>query len=274
LTKENKQVHRSSVESYNMDMRFGIRRWQILALILMSLVAKPMLACEPVVPFMQVMMPALALSGSILVLAMAVVLKSVLFAVFERRLARPAAAWRMFLGNVLTSFVGLLVAVMIASAPSFWLIGAPLVCALCWLPARRLVKAAPLPWLARRSPTALAGVMTGAMVASCILFMAGQGALETHQHVLYWIIKLAAIFLALLASMTLTTVWEEWAIWRLSSRPEGTGFFASVLRANLYVLLFVMAVPAVLILPKRLHSPDFLAHRHNAAVNQASASAR
>jgi hypothetical protein len=74
-------------------------------------------------------------------------------------------------------------------------------------------------------------------VASCILFMAGQGALETHQHAFYWIIKLVAIFLALVASMTLTTVWEEWAIWRLSSRPEGTGFFKSVLRTNLYVLL-------------------------------------
>jgi len=90
--------------------------------------------------------------------------------------------------------------------------------------------------LARRSPAALAGAMTGAMVASCILFMAGRGALETHQHAVYWIIKLAAIFLALLASMTLTTVWEEWVIWRLSSRPEGTGFLASVLRANLSTL--------------------------------------
>jgi hypothetical protein len=244
-------------------------RRSILLLVGVSVVvANPASACEPVVPFMQVMMPALALSGSIVVLAMAVVLKSVLFAVFERRLTRPAAAWRMLLGNVLTSFVGLLVAVMIASAPSFWLIGAPLVCALCWLPTRRLVKAAPLPWLARRSPAALAGAMTGAMVASCILFMAGRGALETHQHALYWIIKLAAIFLALLASMTLTTVWEEWVIWRLSSRPEGTGFFASVLRANLYVLLLVMAVPAVLILPKRLKSPDFIAKRHHTMASQ------
>ena len=244
-------------------------RLSILLLVGVSVfAANPALACEPVVPFMQVMVPALALSGSILVLAMAVVLKSVLFAVFERRLPRLRAAWRMFLGNVLTSFVGLLVAVMIASAPSFWLIGAPLVCALCWLPTRRLVKAAPLPWLARRSPAALAGAMTGAMVASCILFMAGRGALETHQHALYWLIKLAAIFLALLASMTLTTVWEEWAIWRLSSRPEGTAFFGSVLRANLYVLLFVMAVPAVLILPKRLKSPEFIAKRHHTMVSQ------
>jgi len=254
-------------------MRLGSRRFQILGLMLMILAAKPAQACEPVVPFIQVMVPALALSGSILVLVAAVVLKSALFAFFERRLPRLRAAWRMLLGNVLTSFVGLLVAAMIAT-PVSALFGAPLVIFLCWLPARRLVKAAPLTWLARRSPAALAGGMTGALMFSCILFAVGQGVLETHHLALYWIIKLAAILVALLASITLTTVWEEWVIWRLSSRPDGTGFFATVLRANLYVLLLVMAVPAVLILPKRLHSPDFLVHRHNAAVTQASVSTR
>ena len=236
------------------------------------LLAKPALACEPVVPFVQAMVPALALSGSILLLAAAVMLKSVLFAVFERRLPRLRAAWRMFLGNVLTSFVGLVVAVMIGSAPSFWLVAVPLVCGLCWVPSRRLVKAAPLTWLAGIPPAVLAALMTGAMVASCIFFMAGQGALESHQHALYWTIKLAAIFLALLPSVTMTTVWEEWVIWRLSSRPEGTKYFASVLRANLYVLLLVMLVPAVLILPKRLRSPDFTAQKHNTASSQTASS--
>lgn len=169
-------------------------------------------------------------------------------------------------------FVGLFVAVMIASAPSFWFIGAPLVGVLCWLPSRRLVKAAPLAWLGRMSPGALAAAMTGAMVASCIFFIAGRGALEAHQHAAYWTIKLIAIFLALSSSITLTTVWEEWVIWRLSSRPDGTGFFAAALRANLYVLLLVMAVPAVLILPKRLKSPDFYAQRHHTVAIQATSS--
>ena len=252
-------------------MRFRSPRFQILALISMTFIARPTLACEPVVPFMQVMVPALALSGSILVLIAAVVLKSLLFASFERRLPRLHAAWRMFLGNVLTSFVGLVVAVMIAGAPALWLVAVPLVCGLCWIPSRRLVKAAPLTWLARITPAVLAGVMTGAMVASCIFFMAGQGALEAHQHALYWTIKLAAIFLALLPSVTMTTVWEEWAIWRLSSRPERTGYFATVLLANLYVLLLVMLVPALMILPKRLHSPEFIA-KHNTVSSQTASS--
>ena len=244
---------------------------QLLLLGISLLAAKPVLACEPVLPFMQVMVPALALSGSALVLLFAVVLKSALFAFFERRIPRLRAAWRMFLGNVLTSFVGILVVVMIASAPAIWLVGIPVVYLLCWLPSKRLVRAAPLAWLARTSPAALAGIMTCALLASCILFIAGRGAIETHQLVLYWIIKLAAIFLALLASITLTTVWEEWVIWRLSSRPAGTAFFASALRANLYVLLFVMLVPAALIFPKRLHSPDFLVQRHHATVGQTAA---
>jgi len=245
--------------------------YRFLLLAASLLVASPALACEPDVPFMQVMVPALALTGSIFVLVAAVIVKSVLFAVFERRLPRLHAAWRMFLGNVLTSFVGLLVAVMIASGVGVWLVGVPLVCILCWLPSRRLVRVAPVAWLARTSPAGLAGMMTSALLASCILFMVGQGAIRSHQLTLYWIIKLIAIFLALLASVTLTTVWEEWVVWRLSSRPEGKGFFVSVLRTNLYVLVLVMVVPAALILPKRLKSPDFLAKRPSATVAQRSA---
>lgn len=252
-----------------MSMTRGCRFFGLVA---MLTVAGRAQACEPVLPFIQVVAPTLALSGSMLVLAVAVVVKSALFAFFERRLPSLAAAWRMFLGNVLTSLVGVLVAGMIGSGP-LWLVGVPLVWLLCWLPSRRLVKAAPLAWLSRTSPAVLAVIMTSALLASCILFGVGQVAIMAHQLLLYWIMKLVAIFLALLASVTLTTVWEEWVIWRLS-RPEGAGYFVSVLRTNLYVLVLVMAVPAVLILPKRLKSPDFLAKRASTAVAQTSAQSR
>jgi hypothetical protein len=118
----------------------------------------------------------------------------------------------------------------------------------------------------------LAGIMTAALLASCILFMVGQDAINAHQLAFYWVVKVVAIFLALFASVGLATIWEEWAIWRLSSGPAGTGFFASVLRANLYVLILVMAVPAALILPKRLKSPDFLARRHMVVAGKESRS--
>jgi len=217
-------------------------------------------ACEPVVPFILTVAPALAFSGSLLMLGLAVLVKSALFTVFERRLPRFRAAWRMFVGNILTSFVGVLVAAMIGSGPAF-LIGVPVVFLLCWLPARRLVKVAPLSWLTHVVPGMLAFIMTCALLASCILFGLGQEAITAHRFALYWTMKLVAISLALAASVTLTTVWEEWVIWRLSSRPEGKGFFTSVLRTNLYVLVLVMAVPAAIMLPKRLKNPHFLAHR-------------
>lgn len=222
-------------------------------------------ACEPVLPFVQAVEPTIALSSCVLVLIIAVVFKSALFSVFERRLSLIRAAWRMFLGNILTSFVGVLVAVMIGNGAA-WFVGVPVVFALCWSPARRLVKVSPKIWLTRVSPLALAGVMTGALLVSCMLFAAGQEAIQARHLQRYWLIKLAAIFLALLASVTLTTIWEEWAIWRLSSRPENTNYFPTVLRANLYVLLFVMAVPAILILPKRLKSSDFLAKRSESGI--------
>jgi len=250
------------MDSMTYPLRNGTSRARhLLALGLLLIVSGPAFGCEPVVPFLQVMVPALALSKSILVLALAVLAKSALFAIFERRLPPLLAAWRMFLGNVLTSFIGLLVATMIASGP-VWIVGAPMAFLLCWLPARRLVKQAPLLWFSRRYPATLAAIMTVAFLASCILFMVAQGVIIAHQLALYWVIKVIAIFLALFASVGLTTIWEEWAIWRLSSRPEHGGFFASVLRTNLYVLILVMAVPAARILPKRLKSPDFLAKRH------------
>ena len=216
---------------------------------------------------MQVVAPALALSGSLLALAFVVLLKSALFAIFERRIPRFRAALFMMLGNVLTSFIGLVAAAMIGSG-AVWLVGVPIVFVLCWLPARRLVEVAPLPWLARRSPGGVAALMTAALVASCFLFMMGQGAILANRLALYWAIKLVAVYLALIASIALTTIWEEWAIWRLSSRPEDTAFFVPVLRSNLYVLVLIMAVAAGLMLPKRLKSPDFLAKRAAVSVAQ------
>src|SRR2546423_12991328 len=109
-----------------------------IMVVLFSLAA-PALACEPIVPFMQVVAPTLALSGSLAALAVAVIVKSCLFAFFERRIPRLRAALLMFLGNILTSFIGLLTAAMIGSG-GVWFIGVPFVFVLCWLPAQRLVK--------------------------------------------------------------------------------------------------------------------------------------
>ena len=71
------------------------------------LIANPAMACEPVVPFMQVMVPALALSGSILVLIVAVVLIGNIIP-HPREHALGATAAALFGYVVLHAGIGLL----------------------------------------------------------------------------------------------------------------------------------------------------------------------
>ena len=122
-------------------------------------------------------------------------------------------------------------------------------------------------------PVGLAGMMTSAQLASCILFMVGQGAIRSHQLALYWIwiIKLITIFLALLASVTLTTVWKNGSAGGSARARRAKGFSCPSSARICYILALVMVVPAALILPKRLKSPDFLAKRPSTTVAQRSA---
>ncbi|ABF43757.1 hypothetical protein Acid345_4758 [Candidatus Koribacter versatilis Ellin345] len=246
---------------------------RIVTLGTMLLITQPALACEPVIPFIMTTVPALGLH-SLWVLAGAVAVKCVLFTRFERRLPSGRAAWGMFVGNIYTTFLGILVAGLIGSASDLiiWMIAAPIVFGLCWLPARRLIAESRVPSPSSRGGAA--ALLTTAFFVSCYLFLIGQVAIDTRQLVVYWIVKIAAISIALFASVSLTTIWEEWTVWRVNSRPEGVSYFPSVLRTNLYVLILVLLVPAAINLPKRLHSPDFLTRRHATTTAQTIAPKR
>ncbi len=245
---------------------------RILLASVLLMAATPAQACEPVIPFIHAVVP-FTLAGSLFVLLVAVLGKSVLFPFFERRLPPIRAGGLMFLANILTSFIGVLVAAMIGSG-DVWLFGVPVVYMVCLLPARRLVAAGPWRWLKKTSSWGLAALMTMVLLASCILFAVSQGAIHERRLAVYWTMKVSAIFLAMLASVTLTTVWEEWVIWSAASRVPGTQFLGSVLRTNLYILILVLVVPAAQMLPKRLKSPNFLARHLPAAVVAVHGAAR
>jgi hypothetical protein len=165
----------------------------------------------------------------------------------------------MFAGNLLTTFIGLLAAGLIGTVPMAWFMTAPIVWVLCIPAARRLTRAAPSPWIARLRPSGIAALMTGALVASCLLFGFAQGSINSHRLDLYWALKIAAIYLALLASITLTALWEEWTVWRLSrSEPTDSAFVQPAIRSNLIVFFGIALYGAIIILPSRLKSADFL----------------
>lgn len=235
------------------------------------LCAWPAVACEPIVPFFRAAGGPAALGGSTVALVLAVAVKCVVFAALQKRLSFARGALFMFIGNVLTTFIGALAAALVASSLPIWLSTLPIVWALCLPAARRMTFAAPGSWLARRAPATLAALMTVAFAVSCFMFILAQGAIYAEQLALYWTVKFAAVFIALLVSIALTAFWEEWVVWRLTgSNDSDLSFVVPAIRSNLVVFFGVALYAAILIIPSRLKAHDFLVHLHSPAARGAS----
>jgi len=64
--------------------------------------------------------------------------------------------------------------------------------------------------------SAIAGILTLMFFVSCIMFVIGREAVDDHNMALYWMIKIVAVGLGLIASVFMTVLWEEWAVWSLN----------------------------------------------------------
>jgi len=255
-------------------------KWLKIASLVVVIVAftETARACEPILPFIKVVGGPGVLASSWIVLVAAVVIKSIIFSALQKKLSFVRASLFMVAGNVLTTFIGVIAAVLIGSGP-FFVIGALIVWPLCVMPARRMLTVVNRPWLKRFTPTGLAGAMALALVVSCFFFAVSSFFVDSNQLVVYWICKLGAVYIALIVSILLTSFWEEWVIWKLSQCPtDYTGYVQPVIRANLVVLACVMLFAAGVMLPKRLKSPNFLVnlglihHKNLAVKNQLSRS--
>ncbi len=215
-------------------------------------------ACEPILPFIKVVGGPWALTNSWMILLVAVVIKSVIFSALQKKLGFVRGLLFMIAGNVLTTFIGVVAAVLIGSGPMF-VIGVLIVWPLCLMPAGRFLAVVKHPWLKRFTPGSFAGIMVLALAASCFLFAISSAFIDSNHLIIYWIWKLAVIYLALIVSILLTAFWEEWVIWKFSHCPaDYAGYIQPVMRANLVVLLCVMFFAAGVTLPQRLKSPNFL----------------
>lgn len=216
-------------------------------------------ACEPVLPFVKMLGGPALLMNSVVGLVAAVLFKALAFGWFQKSLSFARGTAYMLAGNFLSTCVGLLAAILVGSAPGIWLVGIPIVFGLCLVPAGRVAKGSPYKWLSKLSAGGLATVMSVMLFTSCILFIVAGEGIGDGKKWEYWLVKLLAVYLALLVSICLTSFWEEWVIWKLSGAKEAEFVFVKpVLRANLLVLLGIMMVAAAIMLPKRLKSPDFL----------------
>lgn len=214
--------------------------------------------CEPILPLARAMGGPAWMGESVLWLAAAVIIKCVVFMRLERRLTWTQAVGFLVAGNVLSTLVGVLVAVA-ASGIAAFCIGLPLIYALSVSPAGRLVGISGREPVRGFNPMFVALAAPALLVVTWVLFAVAQGFLNAEQLPLYWATKLAYLLIALLVSLGLTTFWEEWVVARLAGRAGHPGnFLVPVFRAN-YVALAVVALgAAVRVMPARLRGEHFL----------------
>lgn len=219
--------------------------------------------CEPIVPMFQLlagssMAGAPLLTYSALWLAVAVILKSAVFAYLEPRIPRKQAAGWMFTGNIISTIPGVFTAFS-AGMPMLILPTFPAMFFLGWVVKRRMDRLG-VPTDRRISGVAVATYFCVAYLVSLFLCAGGIAMAEgkTVQPA-YWAIKLLYVTLLAVTGLLMSSLLEEAVIARLARPTLGnTSFFHSVVRANYVTLGFILLVAAIKILPSRWNSPNFL----------------
>lgn len=218
-------------------------------------------ACEPIIPLTHLMSgsnavgPALIMKSAIW-LAVAVLLKSTAFILFERRLPWSTAFLFMLIANILSTIPGLLTSLF---AGSIALVALPIIFVMGLLAQRRLISLK----LERGDPNPklrwVSFAFTLTYFASLIMFYMASEVADPRHAAQYWFLKLTFTTSAVLLGLAISAILEEYAIARLAAKSVGrSSFYTSVIRANYVTLGFVLLVAAIQTLPRRLHSPGFL----------------
>jgi len=229
-----------------------------LFLVTSLLTATVAYSCEPILPLAQVVGGPGYLLFSFWALLGAVFLKAAIFSQLQHGLPKIQAAWYMLIANALTTLIGLAV-MMVFAIPTFLPVTLVGVWAVSRVPAGRFVKVTKNRFIQRLGSIGVSLALVGLLLVSIATFAAGQGAAAAERLTLYWLLKLLYVYCALTVSLLLTTFWEAWLISKLAARTGKDSVFAvPVFRANAIVLGSAAVVAAVLMLPQRFHSADWL----------------
>jgi len=206
-----------------------------------------LLACEPIWPFLYIAGGPGHATKSFSVLAVVVLLKTLLYAYLQKQDRFDTACLRMLMGNVASTIAGLGATLMAAGDEASLLFGLLLCFFLAQKPGSRLKQTVPM--FARIPQDIIALMMTLGLGLSCVLFAVLRGSSSGGFFV--WSMKVAAIWLGLGISFLLTSLWEEWVVWRLSKHPPAfCGHMHHVLRANLITLSATMIGAAWFVWPQ------------------------
>src|SRR2546426_5664235 len=198
----------------------SFRRTKLLLIGIATLVFRSeLLACEPMVPLAKALSGPNFFGASIVWLLVAVTVKCTSFVFFERRLPWQQAAGFLLVGNVLSTMIGVVLCLPTVAVSLLFLVPIYFV---SLKPARRLAEY--FRWQSNgwRRPEALASVAVGGVAVTMFLFTSAQIALSAEKYVAYWVTKFGMLTIALLISILLTSLWEEWVVAGLARKrhPE------------------------------------------------------
>jgi hypothetical protein len=220
----------------------------ILSILIVLAFPQTVFACEPLVPMVILFgAPVFSLFGIIFV-------KMVVFAVLEKSIPWYQALFFMFLANIFSSIIGLVLGLG-ASSPMGFVVFLPLVFWVSIKPSRRFIEYNPWGIMKGWKASGAAALVTVFYILTFVLFSLAQEQIDRSLTV-YWVLKFCYIFFALVISIGLTTLWEEWVV-SLCAGQDGS-FLVNVLKVNLIAFFLIMALLAAKALPERMRSETFL----------------
>jgi len=181
-----------------------------------------------------------------------VLIKAALFAWLEKTMIWYRAVLFIIAANIFSSIIGLSLS-LTPAVPTLILFCLPIIFIISITPAKRFIEFNPWGVLKKWKPIPLALLITGLYFLTFILFGYSQSVIDSSLY-LYWLIKFCFVFIALVISIGLTILWEEWVVSKLA---KGS-YLLNVLKVNLIAFFIIMAILAAFALPRRLQSVDFL----------------
>ncbi len=186
-------------------------------------------------------------------LILVIVLKSAVF-LWKSDFKSPLAIYFVIIANIVSTFIGIIVAGMFTS--SFLpILCIPILYLIFFTPARRLKRHK---IFARLHPWFIAFLLTLLTYFTVFIFGIMMG-FQTTAYI-YWPLKILMAASAILVSLLISVLYEEAVISKLYRvhRKVEKSFLEPVLWCNIIAFAVVMLIGAIVAFPKRLASPDFL----------------
>lgn len=231
---------------------------KIIILVGVSLLVPAFLyANEPLIPLIMLFLAPTTLGGaafaSLLGFVLILIIKCVVF-ILKSDFKSGAVVFYILIANIVSTFVGLVVAVMFTSSDVL-LMGIIVLFLVFLLPARRLKQ---IKHFGKNSTWFIAFVLTLVTLITVVIFSFMIG-YQSSPHI-YWPMKIFLSTLAIIISLVISVLYEEAVIAKLYKmrKKEEKSFLRPVIWSNIVAVGIIVLIGAIIALPARLKSPDFL----------------